>query len=726
VTEGPATGLASLHPTLAHNLVSTLGWTSLRPLQREAIEPVLRGDDALLLAPTAGGKTEAAIFPTLTRMAAERWTGLSVLYLCPLKALLNNLLPRLEVYGGWSGRRVALWHGDTPASRRKSILTDPPDLLLTTPESLESMLVSANVDHHHLFRDLRAVIVDEVHAFGAGDRGWHLLAVLERLSRVAGRPLQRIGLSATVGNPDDLLHWLQGSSAGITPATVVNPLPPMPPPAPPDDDLRQAPPAAATPSAAPGLDIQLDYVGSVANAAKVIAALHRGEKRLVFADSKRLVELLGAELRAREVTTYLVHASLSLEERRRSEEAFAAGRNCVIVSTSALELGIDVGDLDRVIQVNSPLTVAAFLQRLGRSGRRAGTVRSMLFLALDEDQFLLAAGLLLAWSQGFVEAVAPPPDPRHIVAQQLLALCLQEGRVGERLWQEWLPLPGLLGDSATEIAAYLASEGFVERDEGMLFIGPQAERRFGMRHFMGLMAVFTAPPEFTVLHGREEIGRVDPVLLVDRVVGPRLLLLAGRSWRVTWSDWKRRRCFVEPFADGGGRARWLSSGVGGLSFEIARAMRDVLLGSNPPVTLTRRADGILAGLRSDALGRVAPDRTLVSGTDDELRWWTWAGYRVNATLQATLGGVTADPTARVHDLYIRLRPDLRASTWPDVVRELSARDRLALPAVDEKALSGLKFSEALPRHLAEATLATRLADPIHAAHVLGEPVRFER
>src|SRR6185437_14399866 len=149
--------------------------------------------------------------------------GLSVLYLCPLKALLNNLLPRLEVYGGWSGRRVALWHGDTPASRRKSILTDPPDLLLTTPESLESMLVSANVDHHLLFRDLRAVIVDEVHAFGAGDRGWHLLAVLERLSRVAGRPLQRIGLSATVGNPEGLLTWLQGSAAGQREGVVVAP-----------------------------------------------------------------------------------------------------------------------------------------------------------------------------------------------------------------------------------------------------------------------------------------------------------------------------------------------------------------------------------------------------------------------------------------------------------------------------------------------------------------------
>lgn len=697
--------LAGLHPTLAHNLVSTLGWSTLRPLQQEAIGPVSRGDDALLLAPTAGGKTEAAVFPVLTRMADEGWAGLSVLYLCPLKALLNNLLPRLELYGGWTGRRVALWHGDTSASQRKSIRTDPPDLMLTTPESLEAMLVSANVDHRRLFADLRAVVVDEVHSFGAGDRGWHLLAVLERLSRIAGRPLQRIGLSATVGNPDELLGWLQGSSAGVREGAVLG---------------RNGDPFRVK-EAQPEIDLQLDYVGSVANAAKVIAALHRGEKRLVFADSKRLVEMLGAELRARGVTTYLVHASLSLDERRRSEQAFAEGRDCVIVSTSALELGIDVGDLDRVIQVNSPATVAAFLQRLGRSGRRADTVRNCLFLALDEDEFLLAAGLLHAWGQGFVEPVEAPPEPRHIVAQQLLALCLQESRVGEKLWRKWLPLPAL-GESSVPIAEYLVAQGFLEREDGMLFIGPEAERKFGRRHFMDLMAVFTAPPEFTVLHGREEIGRTDPVLLADRVEGPRLLLLGGRSWRVTWTDWKRRRCFVEPAPDGGGRARWLTSGVGGLSFSIARAMREVLLGADPSAVLTRRASGVLAGLRSDAVGRVSSSGLVIAGTDGDLRWWTWAGYQVNATLKATLGEV-ADPSARVSDLFIRLRGDLRASTWPSV-RALG--DHLVLPEVDEKALRGLKFSDALPEHLAVATLARRLADLDHATEVLAEPVLFER
>ena len=717
---GTDAGLDRLHPVITHHLVNSLGWRSLRPLQDQAVGPVLDGSDTLLLAPTAGGKTEAAMFPLLTAMDRQRWQGLSVIYVCPLKALLNNLLPRLESYTAWLGRRVALWHGDTTSARRRAILTTPPDVLLTTPESLESMLVSTHVDHRLLFADLCAIVIDEVHAFGGDDRGWHLLAVLERLTRIRGRAIQRIGLSATVGNPAELLHWLQGSSAGTRPGMVVAPQAASLA----DTDGRvrsEESKTATTTQPAADADIELDYVGSVANAAKVIATLHRGEKRLVFCDSKQLVEELGAQLRELGVTTYLIHASLSLDERHRAEQAFAEGRDCVIVSTSALELGLDVGDLDRVIQVNAPLTVAAFLQRLGRSGRRPGTLRNCLFLALREEHLLLAAGLLLAWSRGFVEPVAAPPEPRHIVAQQLLALCLQEGRVGMRTWQEWLPLPEL-SVGAQPIASYLVEQGYLDTDDGMLFIGPEAERRFGYRHFMNLMAVFTAPPEFTVLRGRDEIGRTDPSLLADRVEGPRLLLLGGRSWRVTWTDWKRRRCFVEP-ADSGGRARWLSDGIGGLSYEIARSMRDVLLGANVPVSVTQRAVGALSELRSDAVGRVRADGMVISRGDSDLRWWTWAGYRVNATLKATLGGL-ADEKQGVDDVTIRLRADLRPSIWRSLVDELEGR--LVLPEVDEKALAGLKFSEALPRHLAEATLAARLADLENAKSVLLEPCRFER
>lgn len=626
------TALSRLHPALVHHVVNTLGWRSLRPMQEQAVEPVFDGHDALLLAPTAGGKTEAACFPLLSAMEEQRWTGLSIVYVCPLKALLNNLLPRLETYSAWLGRSVALWHGDVSQPVRQRIMRDPPDILLTTPESLESMLVSIKVEHEQLFAGLRAVVVDEVHAFAGDDRGWHLLAVLERLSRLAGRPIQRIGLSATVGNPADLLAWLQGSGRDARPASVV------------------APDLGATTTPPPG-EVELDYVGSVGNAATVIAALHAGEKRLVFCDSRALVEEIAAALRERGVTTFLSHASLSLDERRRAELAFAEARDCVIVSTSTLELGIDVGDLDRVIQVNAPTTVASFLQRLGRTGRRTGSTRNCLFLALDQEAVLRAAALLVLWGRGYVEPVVPPPEPRHIVAQQVLALCLQRNTVGSRLWTE----------------------------------------------------------EWNGLHPFDRSA--EPIVR---------FLLGGRSWRVTWIDWKRRCCFVEQ-TDGGGRAKWFSPGVGGAGFALSRAARDVLLGTDPPVRLTERALRVLAELRDDRGGSVHPGGTVISRRGVDLRWWTWAGYRANATLAATISDL-ADEKQSFDDFSIRLRTDLTREMWRAGTADVAAR--LCLPEIDERALAGLKFSAALPHHLAVSTLASRLADLDAAARVLTEPTRY--
>ncbi|GAA2411186.1 DEAD/DEAH box helicase [Streptomyces pulveraceus] len=700
-----------LHPGIVHHIVNTLGWPGLRPLQEEAITPLVDGSDALLLAPTAGGKTEAASFPLLSRMAREGWTGTSVLYVCPLKALLNNLLPRLETYTSWLGRTAALWHGDVSHTRRKRILRERPDVLLTTPESLEAMLVSTNVDHRAFFSGLRAIVVDEVHAFAGDDRGWHLLAVLERLERVAGRSVQRVGLSATVGNPEQLLTWLRGArgESGKGNPRVIAP------------HLRTQ--ASSTAQSPPQGEVQLDYVGSPANAATVIAALHRGEKRLVFCESRKQVEELGEALRAKGVTTFLSHASLSADERRRAEEAFADARDCVIVSTSTLELGIDVGDLDRVIQIDAPGTVASFLQRLGRTGRRPGSTRNCLFLALDEAGLLSAAALLLLWSRGWVEPVIAPPEPRHIVAQQVLALCLQEHRVGDRLWQDWWGGLGPFGPPAEPLVRHLVTEGYLNRDGGMMFIGPEAEQRFGYRHFMDLTAVFTAAPEFTVLSGRNEIGTTDPVLLTEKVAGPRRLLLAGRSWQVTYIDWSRRRCFVEP-VDGGGKARWGGAGLSRTgSHALTRAAREVLLGETPPVAFTRRAESALGQVREKAAELVHPDASVLvrGGRDTNVRWWTWAGYKANATLAASLG-TAADPLQRPTDTYVRLREDITLQEWKQAKSD--AAGRLCLPSVAPRALHGLKFSAALPARLAEATLAARLADLSGAAQALREPSRF--
>ncbi|MCY0946186.1 DEAD/DEAH box helicase [Streptomyces antarcticus] len=706
-----------LDPVILHHVVNTLGWPDLRPLQRASIDPLMDGEDAVLLAPTAGGKTEAACLPILSAMSRQRWSGTSVLYLCPLKALLNNLVTRVDSYAGWLGRRAELWHGDTKESQRRRIRTTPPDILLTTPESLEAMLIGVKTDHTHLLGGIRAVVVDEVHAFAGDDRGWHLLAVLERLEQVTGRPIQRIGLSATVGNPQQLLTWLQGSGAGKRPGQVIAP------------DLAGAPavatePGSATRSPRPPGEVELDYVGSLDNASKLIAALHRGEKRLVFCESRRQVEELGAALRAREVTVFLSHASLSAEERARSEQAFAEARDCVIVSTSTLELGIDVGDLDRVIQIDSPRTVASFLQRIGRTGRRSGTTRNCLFLATGKDTLLQAAALLLLWGRGWVEPVTPPPQPRHLVAQQLLAATLQQHRIGDQTWQGMWNGLAPFDRSAAPVLRHLVNEGFLDEDGSMLFIGPEAERRFGRRHFIELTASFTAPPQFTVLSGRTEIGQADPSVLTEERPGPRRLLLGGRSWQVTFIDWGRKRAFVEP-ADGGGVAKWAGGGLAGLSYALTRSMRDVLLGSDPLVSLTRRAEACLTEWREKDAPQISDsDGSLITRLGTDVRWWTWAGYRANATLAATLPSIS-DPVQRPTDCYVRLREDLTPDMWRAARAGADGGNALVLPDVDHRAVSGLKFSAALPQRLAVATVAARLADFDGARAAFQDTVRFQ-
>jgi ATP-dependent Lhr-like helicase len=197
-----------LSPALQYQITQTLGFTSLRPVQELTIPPVLDGKNCVVLAPTAGGKTEAAFFPALSRVDAEDLRPVSVIYTSPIRALLNNQEERVARYAATIGRRVFKWHGDVGPTQRRRFLDDPTDVLMTTPESLEAMLMSTRVPARRLFEGLEMVIVDEVHAFADDDRGAHLSSLLERLSRYCGRDVQRIGLSATVGNPEEILDWL--------------------------------------------------------------------------------------------------------------------------------------------------------------------------------------------------------------------------------------------------------------------------------------------------------------------------------------------------------------------------------------------------------------------------------------------------------------------------------------------------------------------------------------
>ncbi|MCC2316573.1 DEAD/DEAH box helicase [Cellulomonas chengniuliangii] len=676
-------GGTGLDEAIEYHVVNSLGWASLRPLQADSVEPVRAGADCVLIAPTAGGKTEAAVFPLLSSMVQEEWTGLSVLYVTPLRALLNNLYPRVTKYADWLGRRVGLWHGDVGDTERKRILADPPDILLTTPESLEAMLVSRRVDHDRLFSGVRAIVIDELHAFAASDRGWHLLGVLARLERLAQRPIQRVGLSATVGNPEEIGRWLQGGGTASRPG---------------GRELRVVSEVVSGASSEP--EVLLDYVGSVSNAAKVISSLHRGEKRLVFCESRRVSEQLAFELRALGVQTFVSHSSLSAEERRRSEEAFAEAQNTVIVATSTLELGIDIGDLDRVIQIDAPRTVASFLQRLGRTGRRSGTRRNTLFLATSSETFLEAAGVLLLWRRGFVEPISPPSHPRHLTAQQLLALALQEGAYGASTWKEWWGDLALM-DDGDEVLGFLRAEGFLVDDGGLLMIGPAAEKAFGRRHFMDLLSSFDAEKELRVVAGNKEIGFISPLALPregSEKLDSKPILMNGRAWHVEQINWERFEVLVSPVAHKGD-VRWHSDAIA-LSFEVMRAQRDVLLGETPDVPLSRRAVDRLDLVRGAHAEHVSADRLVVDYSGDDVHLWTWAGLKANETLRAGLGGAEGQSFNDV--MVLRGAGDLSEAsrvTFDDVV-----------PRIPVEMVDTLKFSAALPASVALTTLAERFAD----------------
>lgn len=694
-------GFAALHPALQYHIVNSLGWRELRPFQDLVIPKVVGGDHLIILAPTAGGKTESAFFPALSRMLTENWTGLSVLYVCPIKALLNNLDDRLSRYCNLLGRKSALWHGDVGTAARRKILRDPPDCLLTTPESLEVMLVSRSVDDHRMFGDLKMIIIDEVHAFAGDDRGWHLLSVLERVSKLAGREIQRIGLSATVGNPEILLSWLAGNCHG-------------------KKSVAYPPPSEASLA-----DVKVDYVGSLANAASVISRLHRGEKRLVFLDSRSGTEELGLMLKSLRVNTFVTHSSLSQEERNRTEKAFAQENDCVIVATSVLELGIDVGDLDRVIQIDAPLSVASFLQRMGRTGRRAGTVRNCLMLATKPERLLQAAAIIELWESGFVEPIVPPPEPYHILSQQLMALALQEGGIGRLDWFKWIE--GVYGfsqlpkESVEELVRWMLDTEILSDDSGLLWLGTKGEETFGRQNFMDLFSVFMMPPIFRVLHGRQEIGQIDESALVAKQDGPRVLSLGGNAWKVNHIDWQRKITFVEPTHEPG-RTRWSGSGLG-LSHKICKTMKSILLRSDLPERWSKRCKAEIESLRTDFSWLQKHSTSLLLESDDRWSWWTFAGAKANSTLAYHLAQILNSAVSS-DGFSLKFSEGLTTDQIQAAQKVLMQASPADLrPVAHEKAISGLKFSECLSPRLADRVTSMRLRDDDAVASVLQEPVR---
>jgi ATP-dependent Lhr-like helicase len=468
----------------------------------------------------------------------------------------------------------------------------------------------------------------------------------------------------------------------------------------------------------------VDYVGTLANAATVISRLHQGEKRLVFCDSRSRVEDLAQYLRAQGTETYVSHSSLSIDERRRAEAAFAEGTDCVIVATSTLELGIDVGDLDRVIQIDAPYSVAAFLQRLGRSGRRAGGRRNCLFLTTNSEALLRALGLLHLWRHGYVEPVSPPVLPYHVLAQQILAATLQESGLDRVRLEEWLgrwaDIAGFSPGTLVGQIDHMLKAGILFEDGGVIGVGREGEARYGAKNFLEIFSVFNSPPLFTVYHGLVEVGQVDALTFRHRSDGPIHLSLGGRGWKVTYIDWSRRRAYVE-VAEEPGRSRWQGTGQS-LHFDLAQAIKSVLCNGSPARFLSRRAVAELEVLRDEFAWLDEGKTTLITTPDTDIsRWWTFAGDGYNAAAAERLRD--RGYMATFDGMAVSVAGGNVVELPEDLERAVADLARSPTVGIAEDAVEEIKFGEIVPAECLEEMLGRRLEPGAEVEAMAGRRVR---
>ena len=603
-------------PRLQEAIVARLGWSALRPVQELSSHALLDGKNAVILAPTAGGKTEASMFPMLAQLMEHEPDGVGLLYIAPIKALLNNQAERLGLYTEMVGLRRFLWHGDVKASQKRSFIKEPATLLMTTPESLEVMLLSAKVPHTKLFKDLRGVVIDEVHALAGSDRGTHLLSVLERIARYTHNDIQRVGLSATVGNPDYILQWLQGTSKRS--GCVVDP-----------------------PKQPSGKDISVhlrETLGAIATEASQTAA---GKKSLFFCESRSLAEEIAERLSSRGTDVFVHHSSVSLEERNAAEARFYEGSNASIVCTSTLELGIDVGDLDLVFQANAPSSVSSFLQRLGRTGRRSDQRANTTFFCESNESALQAIAIVELARRGWVEPVTINTRAWPVMVHQLLALTLQFGAISsEKCWQQLSVVSDFSSIARPEfehLIEHMLKENFLFESGGLLSMGDRAEKVFGRKNFMELYAVFSSPVLYAVqTKAGYIVGSLEQAFVDKLVEEISSFLLGGKAWVVQHVNHSDRTVRVQS-APRGKKPSWGGFIPQLLSYEICQQVANVLTDSQSIPYIDQQTQTAIDAARDD-IGqqlRKARDnnRQYIDYEADRAIWWTFAGGQINHTLK---------------------------------------------------------------------------------------------
>ena len=485
-------------PSFIKEFIYSHSWETLREVQIAAAETIFETENNLLLtSSTASGKTEAAFFPILTDLYENPPSSIGVLYIAPLKSLINDQFYRIEELLDETDIRVTHWHGDVAQSKKRKLLENPSGILQITPESLEAMLINRHNDIKRLFGDLRYVVLDEVHTLTGTDRGNQILCQLSRIEQVIGRSPRRVGLSATVGDPETVALWLSAGTKRLTDVPVFD-----------NEKIRwrlgmehfyiqnssfsQSPDVDEKKKASKAtLDAGYEYAYDCVT----------GQKSLVFSNSREETEYVCATLRQiakkrGERDIFLIHhgnLSAALREeaemKMKNEETHA-----VTCATVTLELGVDIGRLERILQIDSPHSVSAFLQRLGRSGRR-GQPPEMMFVFREEEP-LPNAPLpeLIPWNliqaiaivqlyieERFIEPPSRKKEPYSLLFHQTLSTLASFGEMtAKELGEKMLSLPPFRSVSKeayrTLLVSMLNNDLLEMTEEKGLIVGLAGER----------------------------------------------------------------------------------------------------------------------------------------------------------------------------------------------------------------------------------------------------------
>lgn len=639
-------------------------WPSLRPIQVDAIKAYLGGlGHLMLMAETAAGKTEAAFLPVLSSIADEPTGSVRALYVGPLKALINDQFARIEDLCTHLEMPVHRWHGDVGAGKKDVLIKQPSGVLLITPESLESLLVNRTSHLHDLFGGLRAIVIDELHAFLEGERGMHLASLLRRIARYRDpkQPESRLlGLSATIGDQSIGQRYLSPDAPDRVVVIVDN-----------GDDteirMRLHGYDGYALIAETGADPADDDVAPEAIVDAAIAddlVEHcRGHSNLIFANAKGDIEIMADAAnegcrRAGLAESFLVHhGSLSKELREDTEERMKSDRPYTAICSSTLEMGIDIGSVRMVGQIGAPWSAASLKQRMGRSGRKPGEARRLRLYAdctvtpepgnpisllpLELLQSIAVCELVL---EGWVEPPSIGGMDLSTLTHQIISTIAEQGAVRAEDLHVGLCREGPFRNVETDVFARLlralGSVDIIEQgSDGLLILGLIGEKLRARRDFY---AAFASRTEYAVLAGSRLLGTL-PLDALPKTGDH--IVLAARRWQVTHVDPERQEISVEP-AKRRKRPSFVSAG-GLMHHHVIDRMMRLLAGNSDIPYLDVQARQSITTARDAARDHGLAKRRVISINQKSTLWLTWTGTAETLAYESLLASIGVEAKSEV-------------------------------------------------------------------------------